>query len=317
MKNHSVTLWINSFLAERKLRANSIIITVYGDSIAPHGGTVWLGSFIRLVESLGLNQRMVRTSVFRLVKEKWLVSEQIGRKSFYSLTASGRRRFEHAYRRIYDEPQTQWEGGWQIAFITGGKLSHSQRDGLRKDLLWEGFGVIAPGVLAHPSDSSASLTEILRENEVHDLVVVMQAHTLGAQSSRPLQELVRECWSLDVIAQDYQRFIKRFQPVLRSLKTSRAIDPEQCFVVRTLLMHEFRRVLLRDPQLPQQLLPKDWPGEIARRMCRDLYSLTQCGAEQHLMDVLETVEGPLPQPANYFFQRFGGVLVKDCGLDAA
>lgn len=317
MKNHSVALWINSFLAERKLRANSIIITVYGDSIAPHGGTVWLGSFIRLVESLGLNQRMVRTSVFRLVKEKWLVSEQIGRKSFYSLTASGRRRFEHAYRRIYDEPQTQWEGGWQIALITSGKLSHSQRDGLRKDLLWEGFGVIAPGVLAHPSDSSASLTEILRENEVHDLVVVMQAHTLGALSSRPLQELVRECWNLDVIAQDYQRFIKRFQPVLRSLKTSRAIDPEQCFVVRTLLMHEFRRVLLRDPQLPQQLLPKDWPGETARRMCRDLYSLTQCDAEQYLMDVLETIEGPLPQPADYFFQRFGGVLVKDCGLDAA
>lgn len=317
MKDHSVTLWIDGFLAERKLRANSIIITVYGDSIASHGGSVWLGSFIRLVESLGLNQRMVRTSVFRLAKEKWLVSEQIGRKSFYSLTASGRRRFEHAHRRIYDEPATQWAGGWQIALITSGKLNHSQRDGLRKDLLWEGFGVIAPGVLAHPSDSSASLIEILIENEVHDLVVVMQAHTLGALSSRPLQELVRECWNLETIAQDYQRFIKRFQPVMRALKTSRVIDPEQCFVVRTLLMHEFRRVLLRDPQLPPQLLPKDWPGETARRMCRDLYSLTQCGAEQHLMDVLETAEGPLPPPAEDFFRRFGGVLTKDCGQDAA
>ena len=317
MKNRSVALWIDGFLAERKLRANSIIITVYGDSIAPHGGTVWLGSFIRLVESLGLNQRMVRTSVFRLAKEKWLVSEQIGRKSFYSLTASGRRRFEHAYRRIYNEPQSQWAGGWQIALTTSGKLSPSQRDALRKDLLWEGFGVIAPGVLAHPSDSSESLIEILHENDVHDMVVVMQAHALGALSSRPLQELVRDCWNLEAIAQDYKRFIKRFNPVMRSLKTADAIDPEQCFVVRTLLMHEFRRVLLRDPQLPQQLLPKDWPGETARRLCRELYSVTQCGAERHLMDVLETIDGPLPQPAEYFFQRFGGVLSVDCRQDAA
>lgn len=317
MKNRSVALWIDSFLAERKLRANSIIITVYGDSIAPHGGTVWLGSFIRLVESLGLNQRMVRTSVFRLAKEKWLVSEQIGRKSFYSLTASGRRRFEHAYRRIYDQPQTQWEGGWQIALTTSGKLSPSQRDALRKDLLWEGFGVIAPGVLAHPSDNNESLMDILHENDVHDMVVVMQARTLGALSSRPLQELVRDCWNLEAIAQDYRRFIKRFQPVMRALKSSAEIDPQQCFVVRTLLMHEFRRVLLRDPQLPQQLLPRDWPGETARRMCRELYSVTQCGAEQYLMDVLETIDGPLPAPAGYFFQRFGGALTVDCRQDAA
>jgi len=312
MKNRSVALWIDRFLAERKLRANSIIITVYGDSIAPHGGTVWLGSFIRLVESLGLNQRMVRTSVFRLAKEKWLVSEQIGRKSFYSLTASGRRRFEHAYRRIYDEPQTQWAGGWQLALITGEKLSPVQRDALRKDLLWEGFGVIAPGVLAHPSDSSESLVEILRENLSQDMVVVMQAHTLDVLSNRPLQAMVRDCWNLKSIAQDYNRFIMRFSPVMRALKATPAIDPEQCFVVRTLLMHEFRRVLLRDPQLPQQLLLKDWPGDTARLLCRDLYSVTQCGAEQYLMDVLETIEGPLPQPADYFFQRFGGVLSKDC-----
>jgi len=317
MKNRSITQWIDSFLAERKLRANSIIITVYGDSIEPHGGTVWLGSFIRLVESLGLNQRLVRTSVFRLAKEKWLVSEQIGRKSFYSLTASGRRRFEHAYRRIYDGPAAQWAGGWQIALTTSGKLTASQRDALRKDLLWEGFGVIAPGVLAHPSDSSASLIDILEENEVKEMVVVMQARAIGALTSRPLQELVRDCWNLKAIAQDYLRFIKRFQPVVRAFKAGDAVDPEQCFVVRTLLMHEFRRVLLRDPQLPQQLLPKDWPGETARRMCRDLYSVTQCGAEQHLMDVLETVEGPLPPPAEYFFQRFGGVLFKDCRQEAA
>ncbi|HUW36142.1 MAG TPA: phenylacetic acid degradation operon negative regulatory protein PaaX [Rhodocyclaceae bacterium] len=312
MKSRFISQWVERFLTERPVRANSLIITIYGDSIAAHGGTVWLGSFIRLVAPLGLNDRMVRTSVFRLAKEKWLVSEQVGRRSYYSLTATGRRRFEHAYRRIYDDPRIAWDGDWQLVF-TGGNLNASQRDALRKELLWEGFGAIAPGVLAHPTANSDSLLDILQDTGAHNKVVVMRARALGALSSRPLQNLVHECWGLEAIAGDYRRFIERFRPVLRAIKSARALDPEQCFVVRTLLMHEFRRVQLRDPQLPQQLLASDWPGDTARQMCRDLYGLTQCGAEQHLMDVLETAEGPLPEPSPYFYSRFGGALSKDCG----
>lgn len=324
MKSRFISQWVERFLAERPVRANSLIITVYGDSIAPHGGSVWLGSFIRLVGSLGLNDRMVRTSVFRLAREKWLVSEQIGRRSFYSLTATGRRRFEHAYRRIYDDPRIEWDGNWQLV-LTGDKLAPARRDALRRELLWEGFGIIAPGVLAHPAANSDSLLDILQDTGTHDQVVVMQARALGehsvhsahsahsAPSSRPLQDLVHECWGLEGIAEDYRGFIERFRPLLRALQRASSLDPEQCFLVRTLLIHEFRRVQLRDPQLPKQLLASDWPGESARQMCRELYGITQCGAEQHLMDVLETMDGPLPEPASYFYGRFGGTLSKDCG----
>ena len=62
-------------------KAKSLIITVYGDAISHHGGAAWLGSVINLVEPLGLNERIVRTSVFRLSKEEWLSSSQIGRRS--------------------------------------------------------------------------------------------------------------------------------------------------------------------------------------------------------------------------------------------
>jgi phenylacetic acid degradation operon negative regulatory protein len=41
--------------------------------------------------------------------------------------------------------------------------------------------------------------------------------------------------------------------------------------VRTLLIHEYRRVLLRDPNLPEALLPAGWPGLQARALCESLY----------------------------------------------
>ena len=84
-------------------------------------------------------------------------------------------------------------------------------------------------------------------------------------------------------------------------------------MVRTLLIHEYRRVMLRDPLLPKQLLPQHWPRSATRLLCRNLYRLTQRLTEQHLMATLQTPEGPLPQAAPYFFARFGGLAQADAG----
>jgi phenylacetic acid degradation operon negative regulatory protein len=308
MKNRFLGQWIEKQLADRPLRANSLIITIYGDMIAPHGGTVWLGGLIRLVEPLGLNPRAVRTSVFRLSREKWLESEQIGRRSYYSLTAMGRRRFEHAFHRIYDDARVAWEGDWQVVLAPGDSLTPALREALRKELLLEGYATITPGVLIHPSGQTDALLDILQIAGLHDKVVVLQAQTVGALSSRPLKELVDQCWNLGEVAAEYQLFIDRFRSVARALHSASALDPEQCFVTRTLLMHEFRRVQLRDPSLPRQLLPESWPGDTARAMCRDIYQLCWGKTEAHLMKMLETADGPLPRAAKRFHARFGGII---------
>jgi len=306
VKSRHLSQWIKDYLDQHPTRANSLIITIYGDFIAPHGGTVWLGSFIRLVAPLGLNERMVRTSVYRLSQEKWLVSEQLGRRSYYSLTTSGRRRFEHAYRRIYFAPQETWTGEWQLVLLPS-SLGSPQRDGLRKELAWAGYGALASGILAHPSADTDALLDILQETGAHDKVVAMKAANIGALTSKPLQELVHECWNLDALSEKYLDFIELFRPVLRTMRAAAKLDPEQCFLVQTLLMHDFRRALLHDPQLPTQLLPANWSGGIARQLCRDLYSLTYPLAQRHLLSVCETANGPLPPAAPYFYERFGGL----------
>jgi phenylacetic acid degradation operon negative regulatory protein len=95
---------VQAFCKARPIRGGSLIITVYGDAIAPRGGTVWLGSLITLLAAFGLKQRLVRTSVFRLSREGWLTSQQVGRRSFYSISEVGQRCFASAFRRIYAKP---------------------------------------------------------------------------------------------------------------------------------------------------------------------------------------------------------------------
>src|SRR5918912_210393 len=40
----------------------------------------------------------------------------------------------------------------------------------------------------------------------------------------------------------------------------------EAFTARVLLIHQYRRVVLRDPLLPAALLPRDWPGRPARQL---------------------------------------------------
>jgi len=82
-------------------------------------------------------------------------------------------------------------------------------------------------------------------------------------------------------------------------------------VVRTLLMHGYRRALLRDPMLPDELLPANWPGTSARVLCRNLYRLVQAAAETHVMGMLETAEGPVPEAHPAYYTRFGGLQSAD------
>jgi len=120
---------------------------------------------------------------------------------------------------------------------------------------------------------------------------------------------VPDAWRLADVATHYRRFLKRFGGAIDRFRDApgAAHDPQQSFVVRTLLIHEYRRVLLRDPQLPAALLPLDWPGAAAYALCRDFYRLTHRAAEQHLAATLEGARGKLPAASPAFYRRFGGL----------
>ncbi len=295
---------IQTFSARRPLRAGSLIITVYGDAIAPRGGVVWLGSLIKVLEPFGLNQRLVRTSVFRLAKDGWLESEQIGRRSYYGLTAVGRRRFEQATRRIYGEPMRDWDGRWTLVLLAPGDAD--SRDVLKKELSWLGFGALAQGIMAHPAPDAAALRAVLEDSSASE-PLVMKGSTLTGQSSGLVDERVHSCWKLDQLEKRYLGFLDAFRPVYEATRRKKRPDPLRCLAIRTLLIHEYRKILLRDPQLPVALLPAGWAGAAAYQLCGNLYRLTHTAAEQQLTAVLETADGPLPGPEPFFYTRFGGL----------
>ncbi|NVJ92150.1 MAG: phenylacetic acid degradation operon negative regulatory protein PaaX [Methylocystaceae bacterium] len=306
-KNKKIQDAIFNLRDETTLRAKSLLVTVYGDAILTHGGSVWLGSLINLVEPLGLSERMVRTAVFRLSKDQWLTSTQIGRRSYYKLTEVGRRRFETAHRRIYASPHRTWNGEWLMVIVNKSNLDQETRDQLRREFVWLGFGTIAPNVFAHPAADIRAVRQIIQDLDVTDQVVTMAARADRQSGTTPHRNMVHSSWDLDQLAIDYNHFLDSFRPLYHALSNEGDIDPESAFLVRTLLIHEYRRIMLRDPMLPGELLHADWPGATAATLCANLYRLCAPSAEKHLENLLETAEGPLPDASPYFYNRFGGL----------
>ncbi len=299
-------------------KATSLIVTVFGDSLAPHGGHVWLGSLIGLMAPLGLNERLVRTATNRLVNSGWLERVAKGRRSYFGLSETGRTRFEQATRRIYAADSPDWDGNWHLVVAAGSGLDPSRRESLRRDLAWQGFGSIAPGVYAHPAPDPAALGEALLAAGVAADAMVFESRIADlAGGPEPAQALVARGWDLDRLAGAYQQFLDRFRSLGRQLASSPRTPPEAAFVIRSLLIHDYRRVMLHDPLLPEALLPADWPGFEARDLCRDIYGRIWFPVEQHVTEIIETLEGQLPALSPAFRHRFGRLPDAELDGDAA
>jgi len=289
---------LRALRAQRPLRSGSLLVTMFGDSIAPRGGEVALGSLIALARPFGLSERLVRTSIGRLAREDWLEAKRVGRLSYYRLSARGRREFSLATTRIYGAATSTWTGAWTMLLMP--ELDGAEREALSEEFRWRGFGRPMPGVLLYPGERIA---EARRELARHPSGARVLAFRSASGSLDADLALARRAWDLGELHGKYARLVRQFGPIERSLERAGAA-PVTCFVVRTLLIHAYRRIHLRDPLLPSALLPATWTGAAAAELCGRLYGRVFDGAERFLSLHGRNRKGPLPRAAAQTLLRF-------------
>jgi phenylacetic acid degradation operon negative regulatory protein len=307
---HSIRKFLTVRMAQGNISSTSLLITLFCDAITRHGSEIWLGSLIRSLEPLGISERLVRTAVFRLVQDDWLSSRKEGRRSYYGLSPAGFNQYQRAARRIYTNRRPEWDGVWTL--VIPSFVDEDRREPLRKGLLWQGFGMLSPGVYAMPSQDRESLNELLVELNARDSVVIMTARADETVNGDALQRQVMERWNLAELGEQYQSFLKRYRPVLSYLSGKGAPDPERAFLLRTLLIHDYRRILLRDPELPIDMLPNDWAGFDAHNVTADIYKCIGAGSATWFSDTMENASGSLPAADPIFFKRYGGIPERCC-----
>lgn len=290
------------FRRQRPLRGGSLIITIFGDAIAPRGGAISLGSLIKLCSPFGITERLVRTSVPRLAQDGWLNAKRHGRHSEYQLSVRGLRRFADATRRIYSAGPNQWNGQWTLVLLPAG--DSETREALRKELSWLGFGQPTPGIMTHASRSVADTREQIASVSGASHVNIFEARSDNVAAD---QRFASESWDLRELTARYRKMVAAFEPIAAAAASCARPAPLTAFIIRTLLIHEYRKILLRDPVLPTSLLPADWVGTRAYELCRDLYGYAFESAETYLSIEGARLHGELPRVNADTLQRFGGV----------
>jgi len=259
-------------------RTGSVIVSLYGDAIAPRGGSLALSSLLAICRGMGLSEGVVRTAISRLAADGWLAANRQGRTGFYRLTEHGRQETAAAAQRIYRDIRPRWSGRLTLCLLPP--------DEDRAALEAAGFAVFAPGVLLSPDAAAAPAGLTLRAEAEPDV----------------LRRLARQCWPLDKIAEGYQQVLEIFGSLQRH--GVGALPPLEALVARVLLIHAFRRAVLKDPLLPGEMLPADWPGFAARSLVASLYAALLPPAEAWLDGHARAEGGPLPKPDAGLAARF-------------
>jgi phenylacetic acid degradation operon negative regulatory protein len=221
---------------------------------------------------MGISDGVVRTAMSRLASDGWLKRTRVGRNSYYRLTEKGYATFRAAEQRIYHFRRPEWRGYFEM-FLADLK----PRD--RELLTSSGFGSAGTNVWLAPGGTPIPIkSRPLRTNG-------------DDQTNR---DLAAASWPLADIADAYTGFIKAFRPLQAALTGPASLPPLDALVARVLIVHEFRRIVLRDPMLPQDLLPSEWPGDEAGQLCRSLYGRLLGTSEQWLDDHAVDETGAIP-----------------------
>lgn len=283
--------------ANERLRVWSIVITVFGDAVAPRGGVIWLGALQALMDRLDIGASALRAAMSRLAADGWVTRERLGRNSYYALAEAGRRDFDLATRRIYAAGPVRWDGRWTLCVVP--EEAGEARDARRRALRDLGFGTLGPTVFLRPETEAAQ--------DASAALVGATVFAAEARDAAGYAALADEAWPLAAAAEAYQAIVAAFSPLQAALDDGGRLEPLAAMAARTLLIHDFRRAALRDPLLPDSLRPEGWPGETARVLVARLYRQLLADSETWLDGCEGAPDGPLPNPENGFYERFGGV----------
>jgi phenylacetic acid degradation operon negative regulatory protein len=139
-----------------------------------------------------------------------------------------------------------------------------------------------------PRSVAAETVTLMKGHGAHAFARVFAGRLAGPGADA---DLVAQCWDLEAIARRYDAFAAHYAPRYRrdrSLAARKALNDEAAFVTRFALTHDFRRFPFIDPDLPKELLPRNWAGARARALFEEYHALLRDGALRFFNRVART-----------------------------
>lgn len=238
--------------------ARATLLTVLGEAVAPYGDTVWQESLVAALTTLDISSPAARQVVARAIREGWLTSERVGRRSLLTISDGSLKMLEEGRARAlaFGSP-TKWDGHWLLAAVTVPEERRELRYQLRTQLGWLGFGSLGNGLWISPHvEHQGATVDLLRggDDPVNAFVFVSTMSPTHTPA-----EIARAAWDLDALRERYATF-------LTAHGKPRPSASPAVFAAWIRMFTSWRHFPLVDPELPDSLLPARWPRSRARAL---------------------------------------------------
>ena len=248
--------------------ARSTLLTVLGEYLLPRPDGAWQEALIGSLRLLGYTPSAARQAVVRSTREGWLEAERIGRRSRMRLTASSAELLRDGARRIYAFGESaSWDGRWLLLVLRVPEQRRELRHRLTTQLAWAGFGSLGGGLWITPHVDREALVQAEEPAQLLSFRAELGAFGDTAR-------VIAEAWDLPGLREHYEQFVADFA-------RTRPREEEATFAAQTALVHAWRRFPFIDPDLPDDLLPRDWPRRRANQLFRDRHDRWAAAAQAH------------------------------------
>ena len=259
------------------MNARAAVFDLYGDHLRHRGGEAAIAGVIRILEALDIAGPAVRTAVSRMARQGWLAAYRSPAGPGYRLTPKADRRLEEAAVRIFGKQDlSSWDGRWSVLVVQR-TSERSRRERLQRGLEYLGYRVMDGAAWVSPRRSVEAASTVDAEGLSHD--------EFSAEFAGDSAELVDRLYDLTALATSYEHWLALARGIVAAGGDD--ADPRAAFATRSLLLHEWRKFLFRDPGLPVPLLPADWPGFEARRYFDENAERLLPGARAFVADCLD------------------------------
>ncbi|MBB3121479.1 PaaX family transcriptional regulator [Pseudoduganella violacea] len=278
--------WIERYMARSAPSSTALLRLAFGDQQLAQGQTIWLRDLIALMKPFRFSERLTRTSVSRLVQQGWLTPRRQGRHAAYAIASSIGEQAAAPWRCTAASPQWPWKGEWTLVInapADDGALPAAQ---LRSALVRQGYGVLAPNVLARPVADCGTPAIDAGSPSLDSQVPVIRLNGTQMAELPPLRRLAQDAWNLATPRMNYERFLTQFDGLHELLAQGEKPNPETAFLIRMLAVHSYCKARLCDPLLPAEFLPESWPAMQAYQLLHELDGSTADTASQYWRSVV-------------------------------
>jgi phenylacetic acid degradation operon negative regulatory protein len=242
------------------MKPRSLVFDLFGDHLRYHGGAVPTQALVELLEVFAVGEPTARIALARMRREGWFDTRREGRSAVYTLTDKSWRLLDEGRTRIFQRAHPTWDGQWRMVIYVVPEQDRAERARLRRALSWLGFGPLATATWLSPHDRLDDVERALPGTSARlDLL------TCRARDRATDLDMVERCWDLKALGRDYQDFVNRLEELPTGAELARFSGPD-ALRLRIELVSSYRHFPFRDPDLPVELLPEDWPGSRAHEL---------------------------------------------------